>query len=302
MPQTRPRYGKLAALNFELNHEIQDKSPRQIAKANRQGESLRKIAKMSTDPRSNRHYRTESDARRALVSACLQMNPLGINQGKSGNISLRWHRGGDDGYLITPSALPYEHMQPDDIIWLALDHDVDAAVTPASARVFPGTIPGASRGLRPSSEWRMHQMIYADVPANQASAVVHTHSSFATTLACLPVTRTVGIPAFHYMIAVAGGIDIRCAPYETFGTQALSDSARTALQGRRACLLANHGQLAYGDSLDNALALAVEVEALAKMYWQALQLGTPAILDDSQMQQVIEKFKHYRSPLDGAEP
>jgi L-fuculose-phosphate aldolase len=232
-------------------------------------------------------YRNENDARQAIIDACLKMNEFGINQGKSGNVSLRWHRGAVDGYLITPSALPYQRLRPADIVWLSLSVDSDAQAESLARAAAPG--------VRPSSEWRMHQMIYCQLAAPHAAAVVHTHSSFATSLACLPAIQSAGIPAFHYMIAMAGGNDIRCARYETYGTQALSDAAWQALQHRRACLLANHGQLAYGASLAQALDLAAEVETLCRMYWQTLQLGTPTILDDAEMARVLEKFKHYRS-------
>jgi L-fuculose-phosphate aldolase len=233
-------------------------------------------------------YRSENDARQAIIDACLTMNELGINQGKAGNVSVRWHRGAADGYLITPSAVPYQRMRPADIVWLGLNVDNDAAAESLARAAAPG--------LRPSSEWRMHQMIYRQVAVPYAAAVVHTHSSFATSLACLPAIQSAGIPAFHYMIAIAGGNDIRCARYETFGTQALSDSAWQALQQRRACLLANHGQLAYGASLAQALELAAEVETLCRMFWQALQLGTPTILDGAEMARVLDLFEHYQSP------
>lgn len=247
---------------------------------------------------------TENEARRALIDTCRQMNALGINQGKSGNASLRWHRGGADGYLITPSALPYDRMSEDDIVWLALQADPEAPAPGALEQVFPQAPrvragPNLVSRRRPSSEWRMHRMIHRDLPG--AGAVVHVHSTFATSLACLPAIQAGGIPAFHYMVAVAGGDNIRCARYETFGTEALSQAAAQALQQRRACLLANHGQLAYAGDLDGALALAVEVERLCRMYAQALQLGTPTILDGEQMRQVIEKFEQYRSSSEEAE-
>ena len=126
----------------------------------------------------------------------------------------------------------------------------------------------------------------------EAAAIVHAHSPFATTLACLDR----GIPAFHYMIAVAGGSDIRCARYATFGTQALSDAALHALEGRAACLLAHHGMIAFGDSLKAALALALEVETLAEMYWRALQIGEPALLPEREMSAVLARFASYESP------
>src|SRR5205807_2815823 len=147
---------------------------------------------------------------------------------------------------------------------------------------------GSHRGPRlPSSEWRFHRDILSARP--EASAIVHTHAMFATTLACLGRE----IPAFHYMVAVAGGDSIRCAPYATFGTEELSRHAVRALEGRKACLLANHGMIAIGDTLKAALALAVEVESLAAMYWRALQVGAPNLLDADEMARVLEKFRTY---------
>jgi L-fuculose-phosphate aldolase len=202
--------------------------------------------------------------RAAIIATAIQMNERRINCGKSGNVSART----ETGFLITPTALPYESMRPEDIVAV--------------------TLGGAATGPRPpSSEWRFHRDIYVDRP--DAGAVVHAHSPFATTLACLGR----GIPAFHYMVAMAGGKDIRCAPYATFGTQELSDSALVALSGRRACLLANHGMIAVNASLEAALALAIEVEALAEQYWRVLQIGAPNLLSDAEMDIVLEKFKNY---------
>lgn len=207
---------------------------------------------------------TELQLRRQIIATALRMNALGINRGKSGNVSARWK----SGFLVTPSGLPYEKTKPADIVF------VDAA--------------GKASGKRePSSEWRFHHDIYRT--RKECLAVVHTHSSFATTLACLRME----IPAFHYMIAVAGGNSIRCAPYATFGTQALSDRALAALAGRNACLLANHGMIALGADLDGALALAVEVESLCEQYWRVLQIGNPALLSDEEMAIVIDKFRTY---------
>ena len=210
---------------------------------------------------------TELQLRKQIIATALRMNALGINRGKSGNVSARWK----DGFLVTPSGLPYEQTKPADIVF------VDAKAK--------------SRGRRaPSSEWRFHFDIYRVKP--EAAAVVHTHSSFSTTLACLGRE----VPAFHYMVALAGGNDIRCAPYATFGTQALSDGVVEALRGRKACLLANHGMIATGADLDGALALAVEVEALCEQYWRALQIGKPNLLSDEEMSVVLEKFKTYGKP------
>ena len=200
----------------------------------------------------------------AIISACRQMNALGINHGKSGNISVRQ----DDGFLITPSGMDYDVLTPDDIVWMGFDGRIDGR-------------------WQPSSEWRIHADILAARP--EIGAIVHTHAAYCTTLACMGL----GIPAFHYMVAMAGGSDIRCAPYATFGTQALSDAALAALEGRRACLLANHGMLALGKDLKAAMALAVEVESLAGMYWRVLQIGQPIILPEDEMAVVLGKFASY---------
>ncbi|HTR56644.1 MAG TPA: class II aldolase/adducin family protein [Casimicrobiaceae bacterium] len=210
---------------------------------------------------------SDAELRHEIIATALAMNARGINRGKSGNVSARI----EDGFLITPSGLAYDALEPHDVVAMTLE--------------------GEARGPRqPSSEWRFHRDIYAS--RADASAVVHAHSSFATTLACLGR----GIPAFHYMIAVAGGNDIRCAPYATFGTQALSDHALRALESRKACLLANHGMIAVGSTLASALALAVEVEALAEQYWRALQIGEPTLLSEPEMAVVLEKFRTYGQP------
>lgn len=228
---------------------------------------------------------TENDARASLVEAVRRMAPLGINTGRAGNASLRWHRGGEEGLLVTPSALAYDRMTIDDPVWLpvaAPDGEDPLATAPARAH-----------GVRaPSSEWRLHRDLYA--ARADARAIVHAHPPHATALACLPRIQAEGIPAFHYMIAVAGGDDIRCAPYAPFGTKALSDHARAALEGRRACLLAQHGTVALGAGIESALELAVEVETLARMYWLALQLGEPARLDAAAMAEVHARFARYR--------
>ncbi len=211
---------------------------------------------------------SEREMRERVLATARATNAAGINRGKSGNVSARWRDLQGDGFLVTPSGMPYADIVPDDIVFVAQD--------------------GAARGPRkPSSEWRFHRDIYRT--RDEVGAVVHTHSPFATSLAC---TRR-GIPAFHYMVAVAGGNDIRCAPYATFGTQALSDHAVAALAGRSACLLANHGMIVLGASLPAALALAIEVETLAEIYWQTLQLGGPVLLSDAEMALVVDKFANY---------
>jgi L-fuculose-phosphate aldolase len=212
----------------------------------------------------------EDAVRQQIIATALAMNAHGINQGKSGNISARW----GDGFLITPTGLAYEQTHPEDLAQVGRD--------------------GTCAGVRaPSSEWRFHRDIYA--ARGDANAVVHAHAPYCTTLACLDRD----IPPFHYMVAVAGGCDIRCAPYATFGTQELSDHALAALAERRACLLSHHGMIAIGIDLDRALALAIEVETLARLYWQAMQIGEPALLDDAEMARVLEKFATYGQPQGG---
>jgi L-fuculose-phosphate aldolase len=206
----------------------------------------------------------DMNARRDMVATCRRMNELGVNQGASGNLSVRH----GDYILITPTSLPYDEMQPDDIVRMDCD--------------------GQYTGRRPSSEWRFHRDILA--ARRDISAVLHCHSIFATTLAC----HHRGIPSFHYMVAAAGGATIRCAPYATFGTQALSDAALAALTDRKACLLGQHGQIALGGTAKSALQLAVEVETLARMYVEAQSLGEPPILSDEEMGRVTEQMRDLR--------
>ena len=202
--------------------------------------------------------------RARIVATARRMNEMGINQGSSGNVSARVA----GGFFVTPSGVPYEALEDADVVHVAMD--------------------GRATGRRaPSSEWRLHRDLYTKRP--EAAAVVHTHSPYATTLACLGR----GIPAFHYEVAFAGGSDIRCAPYRTFGTQDLSDAVCAAIEGRRACLLGHHGAVALGADLDDALRLADKVEALARLYWQALQIGEPHTLGEEEMARVVERFRDY---------
>ena len=234
------------------------------------------------------HPATEAAARAAVIDVSRRLIPLGLTQGTSGNVSHRWACDGRDGMLITPSGRPYETLEPADLVWVPLEQPAPAADAPPLAPPV-----GAEGPHVASSEWRMHRDVY--VARAEAQAVVHAHPPFGTTLACLPRIQREGIPAFHYMIAVAGGDDIRCAGYATFGTQALSEAALAALEGRTACLLAHHGLLTLGPSLDAALAVAVEVEALARCYWQALQVGEPGLLGPEEMARVHASFARYRA-------
>jgi len=202
--------------------------------------------------------------RQSIIDACLRMNALGINQGTSGNISVRE----GDGMLVTPTSLQYDLMRPEDIVYVSLQ--------------------GESRGTRqPSSEWRFHLDILQARP--DVHAVVHAHPPYCTSLSILEQR----IPPIHYMVAVAGGSDIRCAPYATFGTDELSKNAVQALTDRKACLLAHHGMIATGTSLDKAMWLAVEVETLARQYLTCLQVQEPPLLSEEEIQNVISRMANY---------
>jgi len=209
-----------------------------------------------------------SDPRQALIDAALRMQAAGLNRGTAGNLSLRVGESAGAGFLITPTGMPYDALEVEDIVRVRLD--------------------GSCEGRRqPSSEWRFHRDLYAGRP--DAGAILHAHSPFATSLACLRHD----VPPFHYMIARFGGDNVRCAAYATFGTQALSDAVLLAIADRRACLLANHGMLVVGDDLQQALDLGVEFEALCEQYWRACQLGQPVLLDAAEMSIVLARFAAY---------
>lgn len=209
---------------------------------------------------------TETELRQEIVSVAQAIDRAGFCPSKSGNVSARF----GDGLLITPSGLPYARTRPEDLIHLSLD----------------GTVLSGSR--KPSSEWPFHVAIYRARPDEQA--IVHTHSPRATALSC---TRR-GIPAFHYMIALCGGADVRCAEYATFGTPELAENAVKALEGRKAVLLANHGVIALGQTLAGAHTIVAEVENLAGQYLDILAAGIePVILDAAEMERVGAKFAGY---------
>ena len=209
----------------------------------------------------------ETALRQSIIDACLDLTATGLNQGTAGNISVR------DGshLLITPSATPYAAMSPAMIARMAVD-DPEG---------------GWSGPLKPSSEWRFHRDILASRP--EVGAVVHAHPTFCTALA---IARK-PIPACHYMVAAFGGTDVRCSDYATYGTAELSRHALTALEGRSACLLANHGMIALGSTLEKAMWRAVELETIARQYWHALQIGGPVILDDAAIAETLTKFGSY---------
>ena len=206
--------------------------------------------------------------REALIDTACRMASSGLNRGTAGNLSVRATENDTPGFLITPTGMRYEDLMPEDVVFMHLDGSVEGR-------------------RKPSSEWRFHRDIYAARP--DCASILHAHSPFATTLACLRLD----IPAFHYMIARFGGSTVRCAEYATFGTQALSDAALSALDKRSACLLSNHGMIVLGQDLSQALAYGIEFEELCEQYWRACQLGQPAILDAAEMAIIIEKFSTY---------
>ncbi len=207
---------------------------------------------------------TMTPLREQIIDACRRMETSGLNRGTSGNVSCRE----GDHFLVTPSGVPVEKMTPAGVVAVGFD----------------GRVIGEGK---PSSEWHFHRDILAARP--EVNAIVHTHSPHATALACLRKD----LPPFHYMIAIAGGDTIRCAPYALFGTEALSKNAVAALQDRKACLLANHGLISLGRDLDEAMAIAVEIESLCEQYLIARQVGQPVLLSAVQMREVLDKFQHY---------
>jgi L-fuculose-phosphate aldolase len=216
---------------------------------------------------------SETEIRQSVIDACIEMNRLGINQGTSGNISVRF----GDGMLVTPTSRPYATLEPQDIVFM---NQAGEAVGRYDA----------------SSEWRFHLDILKARP--EVNAIVHAHPTYCTTLAIMGKK----IPAIHYMIAVAGGSDIRCAPYATFGTAELSANAVIALKDRQACLLAHHGMISVGNSLSKAMWLAVEVETLARQYHGCLQIGEPPLLSEKEIENVIGRMASYghRDTVDAA--
>jgi L-fuculose-phosphate aldolase len=206
--------------------------------------------------------------RASAVAAIQRLDALGMNRGSTGNLSLRHAHQGRPGMLITPTGMGGADVQPQDLVWMGED--------------------GATVGAwQPSSEWHFHQAVYRQRP--DLHAVLHTHSVNATALACL--NRP--LPAFHYMVAVAGGDSVPITPYHTFGTEALSHAVAQAMQDRNACLMAHHGLVAAGGTLAQAMKVLVEVEALCEVYLKALAVGEPAVLSTTQMAEVITKFKTY---------
>ena len=223
---------------------------------------------MSKKPKKS-DAKAELRLRAEIIEVSLAMSMSGLSPGRSGNVSARFN----DGMLITPTGMAYEDLEPADIVYVAGD----------------GKVPGKQR--KPSSEWQFHLATYKARP--DRNAVVHTHSLHATVLSCVKKP----IPAFHYMVAVAGGKDIPCVPYATFGTDDLARHVARGLKSRDACLMASHGQIVCGENLASALELAFKVETLAEQYYKVLLLGelnvSSDILSDDAMAEMVEKFKSY---------
>ena len=216
-----------------------------------------------------------NDLKEEVIKFSQKLNSTNLSPLRSGNVSVRTTSDGIEGFLITPSGKKYETLKVEDIVFLELNKEYDFL------KIF-------NSGLNPSSEWRFHQDIY--LKKKEAKAIVHAHSPHATAVS----THGKAIPAFHYMIALAGGDDIKCAKYGTFATKELSKNILNALEKRKACLMSNHGQVAIGQNLNQAFELAEEVENICHQYVIALKLGQPKILSFAEMQKILEKIKNYK--------
>ena len=212
------------------------------------------------------------DQRNQIIEYSLKLNSTNLSPLRSGNISLRGREDEIEGYLITPSEKKYETLKAEDIVFMGLNDEVE----------------NTDISNKPSSEWRFHRDIY--VNKKEAHAIVHAHSLHATAVS----SHGKPIPPFHYMIALAGGEDIKCAEYATFGTKELSDNIIKALENRSACLMSNHGQVAFGKNLDEAFELSQEIENICQQYVIAIKIGKPKILSFEEMQKVLNKAKDYK--------
>ena len=215
------------------------------------------------------------DLKEEVIKFAQKLNSTNLSPLRSGNVSVRASRNNVEGFFITPSGKKYERLEPNDIVFLSLNEEYDFI------KMF-------NSGLNPSSEWRFHQDIF--LKKKEAKAIVHAHSPYATAVS----SHGESIPAFHYMVALAGGEDIKCAEYGTFGTKKLSANIIKALENRKACLMSNHGQVAFGQNLNQAFELAEELENICHQYIIALKIGKPKILSSAEMQKILEKIKNYK--------
>ena len=209
------------------------------------------------------------EKRKEVIKYSIKLNTTNLSPLRSGNISVRSFENSVEGFLITPSGKKYDTLKEQDIVFVSNDGNHDT-------------------NLKPSSEWRFHKDIY--LKKTDAKAIVHAHSPHATAVSA----HGKDIPAFHYMIALAGGDSIKCAKYATFGTQELSDNIIDALENRKACLMSNHGQVAFGENLESAFELAEELENICHQYINTIKLGEPKILSSSEMDVILEKVKNYK--------
>ena len=215
------------------------------------------------------------ELKKEVIKYAQKLNSTNLSPLRSGNVSIRVTHNNVEGFLLTPSGKRYENLVPEDIVFLALKEEYD------NLKLF-------NTSLNPSSEWRFHQDIY--LKKKEAKAIVHAHSSHATAVSA----HGKPIPAFHYMIALVGGDDIKCAEYATFGTTEISKNIIKALENRKACLMSNHGQVAFGVNLKQAFELAEEVENICHQYIIALKIGNPKILSSVEMNKILDKIKHYK--------
>ena len=210
-----------------------------------------------------------------VIKFAQKLNSTNLSPLRSGNVSIRATNNNIEGFFITPSGIKYESLKETDIVFLELNKEY------GFLKIF-------NSGLNPSSEWRFHQDIY--LKKNEAKAIVHAHSPHATAVSA----HGKSVPAFHYMIALAGGDDIKCSEYATFGTKELSQNIIRALEKRKGCLMSNHGQITFGQNLKQAFELAEEIENICHQYINAIKLGEPKILSFSEMQKILEKIKNYK--------
>ena len=213
------------------------------------------------------------DYRKKIIEFSLKLNTTNLSPLRSGNISIRINEDDEDGYLITPSGKKYENLKPEDIVFMPFNKKNESF---------------DEKDKNPSSEWRFHHDIYKN--KKEAKAIVHAHSPNATAVS----SHGKPVPPFHYMVALAGGEDIKCANYATFGTKELSNNVIKALENRKACLMSNHGQVAFGNNIEEAFELALEIENICHQYVIALKIGDPKILSFEEMKKVLEKAKNYK--------
>ena len=216
-----------------------------------------------------------SNLKLEVIKYAKKLNDTNLSPLRSGNVSVRTDLSGKEGFFITPSGIKYDDLQEDKIVFLEMDEKKN------EQKIL-------DHGLNPSSEWKFHQDIY--INKSDAIAIVHAHSPYATAVSA----HGKNIPAFHYMVALAGGNDIKCADYATFGTKQLSKNIIQALNDRKGCLMSNHGQVAFGKNLDQAFELAEEIENICHQYINTIKLGNPKILSFEEMNKILEKTKNYK--------